>query len=499
MPGTHVTDEQVRKFMNHRQTHSIEIAAAKSGFSRATGYRMAKDPPLPSQNRAVRASRRPDPLGGLFEREVIPMLERNPKLRAVAVYDELLRTNPQLNPNVRRTVERRIKDWRLHHGTDREVFFTQRHRPGQMGISDFTDMGALGVSIAGQPLDHKLYHFRLPWSGFTYAQVVVGGESFEALAQGLQDALWTLGGAPAQCRTDSLSAAFRNLDRDAKQDVTVRYAQFCEHYGMKATRNNRGLAHENGAIESPHGHLKRMLGDALMLRGSRDFDTMADYQQWISQHVGRVNARNRKRIEAELGHLQALPKGRTTDYRQARARVTSGSGFMYSKVFYTVPSRLIGQWVNLRVYDQTIGIYVNGTHQLDVPRRRFDGNKGGGHVIDYRHVIHSLKRKPMALVNYVYRDQVFPRAAYRRCFELALERTTERQACKLAVGLLALAHERNCEVRLAEAVEACVDAGRLPQLCEMRQRFEPDPGQMPTLSIRGATLDSYASLLGGAQ
>ena len=498
MPGTHVTDEQVRKFMNHRQTHSIEIAAAKSGFSRATGYRMAKDPPLPSQNRAVRASRRPDPLGGLFEREVIPMLERDPGLRAVAVYDELLRVNPQLNPNVRRTLERRIRNWRVHHGADREVFFTQRQRPGQMGISDFTDMGSLGVSVGGRALDHKLYHFRLPWSGFTYAQVVTGGESFEALAQGLQDALWTLGGAPTECRTDSLSAAFRNLGRDAKDDVTARYGQFCEHYGMRATRNNRGLAHENGAIEGPHGHLKRMLDDALQLRGSRDFDTMADYQRWISQHVGRLNARNRKRIDAELGYLQALPKGRTTDYREARARVTSGSGFTYSKVFYTVPSRLIGQWVNLRVCDQTIGIYVNGTHQLDVPRRRYDG-KGTAHVIDYRHVIHSLKRKPMALLNYVHRDRVFPRAAYQRCFELALERTSQRQACKLTVGLLALAHERNCEARLAEAVEACVDDGRLPQLDEMRRRFEPDHGQMPTLSIRTATLGSYASLLGGVQ
>ena len=135
----------------------------------------------------------------------------------------------------------------------RDVIFRQEYPPGRMGLSDFTDMGGLGITIAGEPFDHRLYHFRLPFSGFEHAHVVLGGESFVALAEGLQNALWALGGVPEQHRSDSLSAAFRNLDRDAQEDLTRRYEELCAHYGMTPSRNNPGVAHENGSIESSHG------------------------------------------------------------------------------------------------------------------------------------------------------------------------------------------------------------------------------------------------------
>jgi hypothetical protein len=157
-------------------------------------------------------------------------------------------------------------------GPERDVIFRQEHAAGRLGLSDFTDTRALGITIAGVALAHRLYHFRLAFSGFEHAHVVLGGESFVALAEGLQNALWTLGGVPEQHRSDSLSAAFRNLDANAKEDLTQRYEAFCAHYGMTPTRNNSGVAHENGSIESSHGHLKKTLEDALLLRGSRDFD-----------------------------------------------------------------------------------------------------------------------------------------------------------------------------------------------------------------------------------
>jgi hypothetical protein len=152
---------------------------------------------------------------------------------------------------IRRTLERRIRTWRALHGAERDVIFRQEHPPGRLGLSDFTDMGDLGISIAGEVLDHRLYHFRSAFSGWEHGHVVLGGESFVALAEGLQNALWALGRAPLQHRSDSLSAAFRNLDGDARQDLTRRYEALCvAHYGMAPTRNNRGIAHENGAIES---------------------------------------------------------------------------------------------------------------------------------------------------------------------------------------------------------------------------------------------------------
>ena len=173
--------------MKLRQDHPIETAAAKAGLSRSTGYRIVNDPRLPSQKKGARGRRRPDPLEHIFEAEVVPMLQSAPGLRPVAIYEEMLRRHPELQPGIRRTLERRIRAWRVLHGEDREVMFRQVHEPGRLGLSDFTDMGALGVTITGQLLDHLLYHFRLPWSGFEHAHVILGGESFVALAEGLRD------------------------------------------------------------------------------------------------------------------------------------------------------------------------------------------------------------------------------------------------------------------------------------------------------------------------
>jgi hypothetical protein len=209
--------------MRLRQTNSVPAAAAKAGFSTATGYRIALDPVLPSQRGTARERRRPDPLADIFDSEIVPLLKAAPGLRVVAVFEEMRRRHPDLDPGIRRTMERRIRSWRAVYGPEQEVIFRQAHEPGRLGLSDFTDMGDLGILIAGQPLDHRLYHFRLIWSGFEHAHVILGGESYVALAEGLQNALWALGGAPAEHRSDSLSAAFRNLDAQARADLTTRY------------------------------------------------------------------------------------------------------------------------------------------------------------------------------------------------------------------------------------------------------------------------------------
>src|SRR5689334_2470017 len=271
----------MRLYMTYRLYDAATIAAAKSGFSRATGYRVEDDPRLPSQKKAPRGRRRPDPLAAVWDDEIVPILKSAPGIRAIAVLEEIRRRHPEIDASIRRTLERRMRIWRALAGPERDVIFRQEHEPGRLGLSDFTDAGALGVTIAGVALAHRLYHFRLAFSGFEHAHVVLGGESFVALAEGLQNALWTLGGVPEQHRSDSLSAAFRNLDADAKEDLTLRYEAFCGHYGMTPTRNNPGVAHENGSIESSHGHLKKALEDALLLRGSRDFDDLDAYRRFV--------------------------------------------------------------------------------------------------------------------------------------------------------------------------------------------------------------------------
>lgn len=491
MPGRHVTDHQMRLFMKHRSTAPIPIAAARAGFSAATGYRIEQDPRPPSHRRGPRERRRPDPLAEVFDVEVVPMLEASPGLRPIAVFEELLRRHPELGAGIRRTLERRIRQWRALHGPEREVMFRQTHEPGRQGLSDFTDMTDLGVTVAGEPLPHRLYHFRLAFSGFTHAHVVLQGESFVALAAGLQDALWALGGAPREHRTDSLSAAFRNLGPEVEEDWTERYAALCAHYGMAASRNNRGIAHENGAIEAPHGHLKRAVEDALLLRGSRDFDTVAGYRAFIDALVGRRNARNRKRIDAERAVLRPLPNRRAEDGEEAMVTVTSSGGFMLRNVFYTAPSRLIGHRLRVRIHDDRIEVFLGGTHLMTLPRGRGYGDNRRAHVVDYRHVIHALRAKPGALPGLVYRDQLFPRDAYRRLYDAAMEALPERAACKLVVGTLAIAHERGCEADLAAAIGAQLDAGVMPDLADLRARFAPDPEALPQVTVTLTPLSAY--------
>lgn len=483
--------------MKFRLTETPPVAAAKAGFGTATAYRFEYDPRLPSQKKAPRERRRPDPLAEVFDAEVVPMLEAAPGLRAVAVYEELLRRHPELGTGIRRTLERRIRAWHAIHGQDREVIFRQTHEPGRMGLSDFTDMGDAAITVAGEPLDHRLYHFRLAYSGFEHAHVVLGGESFVALAEGLQNALWALGGVPQEHRTDSLSAAFRNLDRLAQEDLTCRYEALCAHYGMQPTRNNTGIAHENGAIEGAHGHLKRAIADALLMRGSADFEDLVAYRRFVDEIAGRRNARNTKRIDIERAALGRLPDRRSCDYEEVAVAVTSSGGFTLRKVFYTVPSRLIGHRLRVRLYDDRLDVFIGATQLFTLPRGRACPKTGKhGHVVNYHHVIGSLRRKPMALLNLVYREQLFPREAYRRTFEVMLVRLRSNKACRLMVELLALAHDRGCEAELAAMLEADLDAKRLPDMAVLRRRFAPDPARLPNVVVQLVPLNAYEGLIG---
>ena len=456
--------------MIHRKKDRPALAAARAGFSTATAYRIEADPGRLSEKGKPRGRRRPDPLAGIFEEEIVPLLEASPGLRAVALYEEMMRRHPDLHPGVRRTLERRVRGWKAKHGPEREIIFRQKHEPGRRGLSDFTDAGALGVSIAGEPLVHKLYHFRLEYSGFSHAAVVLGGESYVALAGGLQDALWALGGVPKEHRTDSLSAAFRNLKREAREDLTARYEALLDDYDMKGSRNNRGRAHENGSVEGPHGHLKRAIEDALLLRGSRDFETTGEYRAFLGQVVSRCNARNRERIDAERAVLGPLPGRRSDGFEETLVRVTSTGGFSLRRVFYTVPSRLVGHRLRVRLYDDRLVVYAGTEELMTLPRGHAGPGGRRGRVVNYRHVLPSLRHKPMALLNWVHRDGLFPSGAYRRAFDALREGLDDRETCRRMVDLLALAHDHCCEARLAAEIDRGLRAG-LPTMRALWRGF----------------------------
>ena len=234
MPGKPVTDQQVRAYRQDRRRRSQRAAAARAGFSERTARRIETAPGLPSQRRAERGRTVPDPLAAAWEPLLLPILQNDPAVQAVTLLRHLQMTDPGAFPDdrVRRTLERRVRDWRALHGQERDVIFRQAPEPGRMALSDFTDAAELAVTIAGQPFPHRFYHFVLAYSGWEHVAVVLGGESFTALAENLQNALWTLGGVPLEHRTDSLSAAYRNLDCAAAEDITRRYEAFCAHYKM---------------------------------------------------------------------------------------------------------------------------------------------------------------------------------------------------------------------------------------------------------------------------
>jgi len=496
VPGTHITDQQARLYMNLHRTHTRQTAAAKAGFSTSTGARLDAAPRMPSQTHTPRGRRRPDPLAAFWESEILPMLQATPGLRPITVLREMQRRHAECSDDLRRTLERRIRLWQALHGPERDVIFRQEHPPGQQGLSDFTDTSELGVAIAGEGLDHRLYHFRLAFSGWEHARVVLGGESFVALAEGLQNALWALGGAPAEHRSDSLSAAFRNLERDAVEDLTHRYEALCAHYGMTPTRNNPGVAHENGAIEGPHAHLKVALQQALLLRGSDDFADLDAYRRFVDEVVGRANAGRRKALELERARLKPLPSRRTDDFEEELVTVTRSGGFILRRIFYTAPSRLIGHRLRVRLYDDRLECFLGGTRVLILRRGRTskDSNRRG-HVVDYHHVIHALRCKPMALLNLVYRDQLFPREAYRRAWEALVATQPPRKACRTMVGLLALAHDRICEAEMAIELEAILAAGDLPDLTVLRQQFMPSSTTVPTVTVTLPAAIAYDALL----
>ncbi len=473
--------------MHHRKTQTRQLAAARAGVGASTGARLDADPRLPSQRQAPRGRRRPDPLAAIWDAEVVPMLQSTPGLRPVALFEEMLRRHPDLASSVRRTLERRVRHWQALHGPERDVIFRQEHPPGRQGLSDFTDAAELGVTVSGEPLAHRLYHFRLAFSGWEHAEVVLGGESFTALAVGLQNALWSLGGAPREHRSDSLSAAFRNLEDAAEADLTQRYEALCAHYAMAPTRNNRGVAHENGIIEASHGHLKAALEQALLLRGTRDFADVAAWRSFVDEVVGRANARRRKAVEVERTALLALPARRTTDHDEVLVTVTRSGGFVLRRVFYTVPSRLVGHRLRVRLYDDRLECVLGGTLVATLARgRSYQGRHRphrNVHVVDYRHVIHALRRKPAALLHLVYRDQLFPREAYRRTWERLEAAESPRTACRVMVGLLALAHERACEAELATELDRLAEANALPDLAALLRQFGPAWGGMADITV----------------
>lgn len=489
-----IEDQQVRLLMQEiRQKRPLATAAAKAGMSERTARKWRDSGKLPSESRAAHDWRtREDPFAALWP-EVEALLAADPGLQAKAVFEELQRRHPgQLRDGQLRTLQRRFRQWRSRQGPDKEVYFEQDREPGAQCQSDFSDMRGLGVTIRGEPFAHLLYRCVLPYSNWEHV-TLARAETFEALADGLQESLWELGGVPREHRTDNLSAATHELRRSGGRAFNRAYQEFLAHYGLEASRNYPGNAHENGDVESAHGHFKTALDQRLRLSGTRDFGSLQRYRQLLWELTRQRNSRRGERLVAERAALRALPARRLPVYREERRTVTRGSVVRVANKVYSVPSRLIGERVTARLYAERVELLYG--EEFVVQHERALGSQPGR--VDYRHVVHALLRKPGAFALYRYREEMFPSAVFRQAYDQLCEQRTQSRAELEYVRILHLA-ATTLESRVEAALQACLAAGQRPTFERVRAKAGPPRPELPealALRIAEPDLTAYDELL----
>lgn len=448
-----VTDRQFRRLIHlMKNENSLTAAAAKAGMDEKTARKYRDLGRPPGEVKAEHTWRtRSDPFSEVWE-EMAEKLRRAPGLEAKTLFADLQRRFPgRFGDGQLRTLQRRVKVWRATEGTPREVFFAQLHRPGELCQSDFTHMGALGVTICGQPFDHLIYHFVLTYSNWETGTICFS-ESMESLSEGLQNALWELGAVPGVHQSDRMSAAVQKPDHP--EEFTQRYSALMRHYGLQGRKIQTGRPNENGDVEQRHYRFKRAVDQTLMLRGSRDFAARADYSVFLRKVFAQLNAGRRERLAEEWEVMHSLPQGRIEAFRRLEMKVSVGSTIRVQHNTYSVNSRLIGERVRVRLYAKHLEVWYAQRRMETIARLRGE-NK---HRIEYRHVIDTLVRKPGAFENYRYREDLFPTIRFRMLYDHFCNRTTTRQAAKQYLAILNLAAKEN-ETAIDEALACLFDQG----------------------------------------
>jgi hypothetical protein len=488
-----VTAAQVKELRRQlNQGASLRTAAMKANMDRKSARKYRKLNQLPEEARQAHTWRtRPDPLVEVWP-AVAEQLQTEPRLQAKTLWEWLQRAQPGKCPeSVRRTFERRVRQWKSQHGPAKEVYFTQVHVPGRLGASDFTSMNDLQVTIAGVPFPHLVYHFVLPYSNWEHVTLCLR-EDFASLSMGLQNAVWALGAVPARHRTDRMTLAV-NHDGQAEQ-FTDKYRALLGHYGMQGEATNPASGHENGDVESSHRHFKEAVEQALLLRGSRDFASREAYWQWVQSVLAQRNAGRTAKVADEMSCLRPLPAGRLETLERARVRVRRTSTIRVKKNAYSIPSRLIGEEVEVRIGMEEIEVWYAQQLVQRLPRLRGQDK----HRIDYRHIIDWLVRKPGAFARYVYREELYPTLTFRRSYDALVAQQPER-ADREYVRILYLAAQEG-EARVEEALAKLLEQQR--PLSEQGVRLllgsKTPLSVAAQVSVPAVDLRMYDALLEGA-
>jgi len=435
------------------QEKLLKTAAAKAGMSEKTARKYRKSGKLPSQCKVLHDWRTwPDPFDRDDWRWVEEVLDNNGGIEAKTLFEVLQREHPgKYQDGQLRTFQRRVKLWRALKGPGNEVFFPQVYRPGEWCESDFTRMKPLGITINGVPFDHMLYHFVLCYSNWETGTVCFS-ESYESLSAGLQNALWKLGGVAKHHRTDNLTSAVNPVGNP--QIFTDKYRGLAKHYGFESHKIQPGCPNENGDIEQRHHRLKKAVDQALMLRGSRDFNSRDEYEQFLQKLFDQLNSGRRDRLEEELAVLRQLPRRRHDDYTEVACKVTRFSTIRVLKNSYSLHSRLIGERVKARIYADHIEVWYTQKRIEQLPRLRGEN----GHYINYRHIIDWLVRKPGAFENYRYKEDLFPTSQFRMAYDLLRSQYGSKQGNKHYLKILELAAKES-ETLVNESLRFLVNHG----------------------------------------
>lgn len=480
------TDKQVELLLKYIECCTQEVAAAKAGMSLRTAKRYLKSGGKRRKKKPEERTwrTRKDPFSEVWP-ELRAFLERDQGLEAQTLMDWLLATYPEkFQPGQVRTLRRRVRDWRVLEGPERkEIMFAQTIMPAKQSQSDYTHCNRLEITIAGEVFPHMLFHFMLPYSRWEYVWVCFS-ESFETLTTGFGKAIRELGAVAPEHRTDNLAAAVPVGEPHTFQE---RWKSFLSHFGVTPSANNPRKSNENGSVEKSHDLFKHALDQRLRMRGSRDFKTLAEYENYLQNMCSERNRVRSERFAEEKQLLIALPPTEWYDPKQYSVIVSGWSTVSLEGATYSVPTRYIGQRLKALVHSDEVRIYYGKFVVLCAPRR-----ERGGKEINYRHLILHLLKKPGAFRNYQFRDELFPRIAFRRAYDALLAHDDEK-ADKEYLRILNTASLEG-ESKVAAAIEQLLLTNALPR-SERIDNLCKTEKQIPTIHINAPNLKNYDQLL----
>lgn len=479
--------------MERNKGRRIEAAAMMAGMTAKTASGYIRSAKLPSEQVKEREWRtREDP----FE-EAWPLAEARlkeaPELEGKALFEWLCEQCPgQFQEGQLRTFQRKVRQWRATDGPPKEVYFPQDHHPGVRLAFDFTHMDSLSVTIVGEPFSHLLFHAVLPFSNWQWIRIC-HSESLLAVRSGLQSTFLQLGHLPKEVWSDHSTAATHEIGKEepGKRAFNERYLELIDHFGLTPRTIQVNAPHENGDVESANGALKRRINQHLLLRGSRDFEDLDTYHRFLKQIVHKANQLRSERLREELSVMRPLKERLLNEYEQTQARVTSWSTVNIQRKTYSVPSRLIREKVNVRLYEDRVEIWFAGKRQEQIARI-----PGRQHQIHYRHIIDWLVRKPGAFGNYRYREDLFPHLQFRKLYDKLCAKMPLRKADLEYLRILKLAAYSG-ESDVLEALETLEELKVAPTFSRVEEFLPQRELNIPDMEAFDVNLDSYDQLFSG--